>query len=132
MEFVSANPTGPLHVGHGRGAAIGDRSADCWRPPLAGPQGVLYNDAGQQINNLHCQFGAGTGQTDHPDWQKTAIKDRIEDACASRPGDGRSRGRVVTGRAILRISTRSDGSGLSAAGARSGLRAFQVVLMSIS
>ena len=32
VEFVSANPTGPLHVGHGRGAAVGDclaRSAGC-------------------------------------------------------------------------------------------------------
>ena len=35
VEFVSANPTGPLHVGHGRGAAVGDAlanilKADAW------------------------------------------------------------------------------------------------------
>jgi arginyl-tRNA synthetase len=53
VEFVSANPTGPLHVGHGRGAAIGDTIAR-----LLSAQGYnvsrefYYNDAGAQINNL--------------------------------------------------------------------------------
>ena len=53
LEFVSANPTGPLHVGHGRQAALGDALANL----LAG-QGAsvtreyYYNDAGQQIENL--------------------------------------------------------------------------------
>jgi arginyl-tRNA synthetase len=53
VEFVSANPTGPLHVGHGRGAAIGDTMAR-----LLAAQGYAvtrefyYNDAGAQINNL--------------------------------------------------------------------------------
>lgn len=53
VEFVSANPTGPLHIGHGRGAAIGDSLA---RIMLANGWDVTrefyYNDAGQQINNL--------------------------------------------------------------------------------
>ena len=53
VEFVSANPTGPLHIGHGRGAAIGDSSA---RIMQANGWDVTrefyYNDAGQQINNL--------------------------------------------------------------------------------
>ena len=53
VEFVSANPTGPLHVGHGRNAALGDSLAS-----LLGTQGwevlreFYYNDAGVQINNL--------------------------------------------------------------------------------
>ena len=53
VEFVSANPTGPLHVGHGRGAAIGDSICR-----LLGATGwsvqreFYYNDAGQQIANL--------------------------------------------------------------------------------
>ncbi|KZZ36417.1 MULTISPECIES: arginine--tRNA ligase [unclassified Oleiphilus] len=53
VEFVSANPTGPLHVGHGRGAAVGDSICR-----LLGANGwdvtseFYYNDAGQQINNL--------------------------------------------------------------------------------
>lgn len=53
VEFVSANPTGPLHVGHGRGAAVGDcicrlLEATGWNVSRE----FYYNDAGQQINNL--------------------------------------------------------------------------------
>ncbi len=53
VEFVSANPTGPLHVGHGRGAAVGDSLA---RLLEANGYDVTrefyYNDAGAQIDNL--------------------------------------------------------------------------------
>ena len=53
VEFVSANPTGPLHVGHGRQAALGDaicnlfetQGASVWRE-------FYYNDAGVQIQTL--------------------------------------------------------------------------------
>ena len=53
VEFVSANPTGPLHVGHGRAAAIGD----CLSRLLAANgwdvvREFYYNDAGVQIANL--------------------------------------------------------------------------------
>ena len=53
VEFVSANPTGPLHVGHGRQAVLGDAIA-----ALLESQGwevlreFYYNDAGVQIRNL--------------------------------------------------------------------------------
>lgn len=53
VEFVSANPTGPLHVGHGRGAAVGD--SICRLLSATGydvTREFYYNDAGQQINNL--------------------------------------------------------------------------------
>ncbi|WP_251977072.1 arginine--tRNA ligase [Salinicola avicenniae] len=53
VEFVSANPTGPLHVGHGRGAAIGD--CLCRLLEATGfdvTAEFYYNDAGAQINNL--------------------------------------------------------------------------------
>ena len=53
VEFVSANPTGPLHVGHGRGAAVGDSL--CRLLSAVGYEVTAefyYNDAGQQINNL--------------------------------------------------------------------------------
>jgi arginyl-tRNA synthetase len=53
IEFVSANPTGPLHVGHGRGAAIGDCLARLFE--FSGWQVTrefYYNDAGSQIDNL--------------------------------------------------------------------------------
>ncbi|WP_256080510.1 arginine--tRNA ligase [Massilia sp. YIM B04103] len=53
LEFVSANPTGPLHVGHGRQAALGDALASLF---LAQGFGVTrefyYNDAGVQIQTL--------------------------------------------------------------------------------
>ncbi|HJU89738.1 MAG TPA: arginine--tRNA ligase [Gemmatimonadaceae bacterium] len=53
IEFVSANPTGPLHVGHGRQAAIGDAIASLldatgWEVSRE----YYYNDAGAQIANL--------------------------------------------------------------------------------
>ena len=53
VEFVSANPTGPLHVGHGRGAAVGDcisrlLIANGWDTTRE----FYYNDAGAQIDNL--------------------------------------------------------------------------------
>jgi arginyl-tRNA synthetase len=53
VEFVSANPTGPLHVGHGRAAAIGDtlsRLLD-WQGWNVSRE-FYYNDAGVQIENL--------------------------------------------------------------------------------
>ena len=53
VEFVSANPTGPLHVGHGRQAALGDAISSLlewtgWRVSRE----FYYNDAGAQIENL--------------------------------------------------------------------------------
>jgi arginyl-tRNA synthetase len=53
IEFVSANPTGPLHVGHGRQAALGDAIATLlenagWNVTRE----FYYNDAGAQIDNL--------------------------------------------------------------------------------
>ena len=53
VEFVSANPTGPLHIGHGRGAAVGDclcRLLDATGWDVT--REFYYNDAGAQINNL--------------------------------------------------------------------------------
>jgi len=53
IEFVSANPTGPLHVGHGRGAAVGDCLARLYEATgWAVTREFYYNDAGAQIDNL--------------------------------------------------------------------------------
>ena len=53
VEFVSANPTGPLHVGHGRNAALGDSISQLLATQGAQVQREFYyNDAGVQINNL--------------------------------------------------------------------------------
>jgi arginyl-tRNA synthetase len=53
LEFVSANPTGPLHVGHGRGAAVGDTLARLLRA-VGHPVHTEYyvNDAGNQMKIL--------------------------------------------------------------------------------
>jgi len=53
VEFVSANPTGPLHVGHGRQAALGDAIANLleWQGCDVTRE-FYYNDAGAQIQNL--------------------------------------------------------------------------------
>ncbi|HMA00773.1 MAG TPA: arginine--tRNA ligase, partial [Gemmatimonadaceae bacterium] len=71
VEFVSANPTGPLHVGHGRQAALGDAIAN-----LLESQGCdvsrefYYNDAGAQIQNLALSVRARAheilGHHEHP------------------------------------------------------------------
>ena len=53
LEFVSANPTGPLHVGHGRGAVVGDVLAKIMK--IAGydvDKEFYINDAGRQIKLL--------------------------------------------------------------------------------
>lgn len=53
IEFVSANPTGPLHVGHGRGAAVGDSLARVLEANgFDVTREFYYNDAGAQIDNL--------------------------------------------------------------------------------
>ena len=59
VEFVSANPTGPLHVGHGRQAALGDAIAALlettgWKVTRE----FYYNDAGVQIENLAASVAA--------------------------------------------------------------------------
>ena len=87
VEFVSANPTGPLHVGHGRGAAVGDSicrllEADGWDVTAE----FYYNDAGQQINNLATSVQArckGLGPEDKS-WPKDGYRgDYIIDVATS-------------------------------------------------
>lgn len=53
VEYVSANPTGPLHVGHGRGAAVGSALANLLKAAGYDVEQEYYiNDAGNQMNNL--------------------------------------------------------------------------------
>lgn len=83
VEFVSANPTGPLHVGHGRQAALGDALA-----ALLQSQGhpvsreFYYNDAGVQIQNLalSVQARARGIKPGEPGWPEAAYNgDYIQD-----------------------------------------------------
>ena len=71
VEFVSANPTGPLHVGHGRQAALGDAVSNLYQT-----QGwqvyreFYYNDAGVQIGTLanSVQLRARGSKPGDPEW----------------------------------------------------------------
>jgi len=77
VEFVSANPTGPLHVGHGRGAAVGD--CLCRVLHAAGWQVTrefYYNDAGQQIDNLtrSVQLRCKGLTPDDPSWPEDGYR----------------------------------------------------------
>jgi arginyl-tRNA synthetase len=75
VEFVSANPTGPLHVGHGRQAALGDAICN-----LLATQGAqvhrefYYNDAGVQIQTLanSTQLRAKGFKPGDPQWPEQA------------------------------------------------------------
>jgi arginyl-tRNA synthetase len=61
VEFVSANPTGPLHVGHGRGAAYGASLSSLLA--FAGwdvTREYYVNDAGRQMDILACRPGCAT------------------------------------------------------------------------
>ena len=68
LEFVSANPTGPLHVGHARQAALGDILGSVLSSQgYAVHREFYYNDAGQQIANLAISVqarGKGLGVDD--------------------------------------------------------------------
>ncbi len=86
VEFVSANPTGPLHVGHGRQAALGDaicnlfatQGAQVWRE-------FYYNDAGVQIQTLatSTQARAKGIKPGDPGWPESAYNgDYIADIAA--------------------------------------------------
>jgi arginyl-tRNA synthetase len=97
VEFVSANPTGPLHVGHGRGAAVGDALAR-----LVESQGhevhreFYYNDAGAQIANLGLSVQARVRELQGlvaplPDdgYQGEYIREIASDYAKANPGDPR-------------------------------------------
>lgn len=104
VEYVSANPTGPLHVGHGRAGAIGDciarvLEANGWRVRRE----FYYNDAGVQINNLalSTQARAKGLKPGDPDWPADAYNgDYIADVAAAylRGDSVEVEGHVVSGK----------------------------------
>ncbi|WP_242003473.1 arginine--tRNA ligase [Culicoidibacter larvae] len=71
VEFVSANPTGDLHLGHARGAALGDSLSNILEAAGHRVTREYYiNDAGNQINNLvyslQARYYQQLGDTDYP------------------------------------------------------------------
>ena len=75
VEFVSANPTGPLHVGHGRQAALGDAICNLYQTQgWAVYREFYYNDAGVQIATLatSTQLRAKGFKPEDPEWPEQA------------------------------------------------------------
>ena len=67
VEFVSANPTGPMHVGHGRGAVVGDALAALLdKAGFAVEREYYINDAGAQVDilarSLHLRYREALGE----------------------------------------------------------------------
>ncbi len=95
VEFVSANPTGPLHVGHGRQAALGDAIASLlewtgWKVERE----FYYNDAGAQIDNLALsvqarahQLAGEQGEVPEGGYHGEYIREIAERYVAEHPGD---------------------------------------------
>ena len=106
VEFVSANPTGPLHVGHGRNAALGDCICN-----LLQSQGAevlrefYYNDAGVQIANLGISVqrrlqGFKPGDAGWPEqaYNGEYIADIAADFCAKKTVHADDRSFTASGR----------------------------------
>ncbi|WP_297889405.1 arginine--tRNA ligase [Sulfurihydrogenibium sp.] len=69
IEYVSANPTGPLHLGHGRGAVVGNLLANMYSYIGYKVEKEFYiNDAGNQIKKLGQSVYARFRQIDQPDY----------------------------------------------------------------
>ena len=67
VEFVSANPTGPMHVGHGRGAVVGDALAALLaKAGFAVEREYYINDAGAQVDllarSVHLRYRQALGE----------------------------------------------------------------------
>jgi len=94
VEFVSANPTGPLHVGHGRQAALGDAISTLleytgWQVTRE----FYYNDAGVQIGNLTAsvearikELGGGSAQIPEGGYHGDYIRELAERYVAASDG----------------------------------------------
>jgi arginyl-tRNA synthetase len=85
LEYVSANPTGPLHIGHGRWAALGDSIARLMKKAGYEVHKEFYvNDAGVQINNLKRTIEALKSNDEVPEdgyrgeYVKEALESKLE------------------------------------------------------
>jgi len=95
IEFVSANPTGPLHVGHGRGAAVGDVLARLLElQGFSVHREFYYNDTGAQIASLVRSVQARARELGGSDaafpvdgYQGEYIREIAQDYVRAHPGD---------------------------------------------
>ena len=97
VEFVSANPTGPLHVGHGRQAALGDAISSLleWQGWKVLRE-FYYNDAGNQIANLALsvqhrvrELAGLAGEFPKDGYHGEYIRDIARDYAAENPADAK-------------------------------------------
>ncbi|HSG08486.1 MAG TPA: arginine--tRNA ligase [Longimicrobiales bacterium] len=94
VEFVSANPTGPLHLGHGRQAALGDSIASLLdRTGWNVHREFYYNDSGNQMDNLgrsvwvrYQELHGGSAEIPEGGYQGEYVRD-IAKAFAEHAGD---------------------------------------------
>jgi arginyl-tRNA synthetase len=103
VEFVSANPTGPMHVGHARNAAYGDALARLLAFHGHRVSREFYvNDAGSQVRKLGASIQAlARGQPVPEDGYRGAYVERLVDVAAVKDADpdqvGRAAVRVIVG-----------------------------------
>jgi arginyl-tRNA synthetase len=117
VEFVSANPTGPLHVGHGRQAALGDAIATLleWTGWSVSRE-YYYNDAGGQINNLQRSVQARAQQIADPavafpenGYHGEYIREIAAAYVEAQPGDARAQdGDAVRAFAVAALRAEQD------------------------
>lgn len=129
VEFVSANPTGPLHVGHGRGAAVGDSTARILS--FAGfdvDKEYYINDSGRQIRtlglSLFLRYKESCGQpVDFPSdcYQGAYIQEMAE---AVKADQGEALLALPEAEAVQRCARHA--AGLILAGIKEDLEAFGV------
>ena len=126
VEFASANPTGPLHVGHGRGAAVGDAIARLLAAQgFAVDREFYYNDAGAQIMNLALSVQPRIRQAQglpasFPDdgYQGDYIREIARDYAAEHPGDRAADDLDAIRRFAVAILRREQDADLAAFGIR--------------
>jgi arginyl-tRNA synthetase len=126
VEFVSANPTGPLHVGHGRGAAVGDAIATLMEWQGARVQREFYyNDAGAQIANLALSVQARVRESSDPStpfpedgYRGEYIRDIAAAYRAEHPGDRAAEDLDAIRRFAVRELRREQDADLAAFGVR--------------
>lgn len=126
VEFVSANPTGPLHVGHGRGAAVGDAIATllAWQGAEVHRE-FYYNDTGAQIDNLVRSVQARLRQRSdatvpfpEDGYRGDYIYDLAAAYCAERPDDADANDVEAIRRFTVAALRREQDADLAAFGVR--------------
>jgi arginyl-tRNA synthetase len=126
VEFVSANPTGPLHVGHGRGAAVGDALARLleWQGYSVRRE-FYYNDAGVQIANLMLSVQARLREMRGADaafpadgYQGEYIREIARGYAQAHPGDSEARDEDAIREFAVAALRREQDADLTAFGVR--------------